>query len=232
MAVPLLTYPQGRFAYPQGRFAYNRRMLRPFHIEMMHLALGEEFSARALEGIIAANLYQDRLRGQIGHDEYHCDNNALEKSYAYIEEQRALTISALAAKDVLSAWAAFGKLTHTAQDFYAHSNYIDLWLACQPKDALPAPSEVDPLDPDLINAQDLRSGKVYLLELLTIIPGLKPLVVPLLPRDAHAWMNLDSPARGPNFQYAFQAAVKRTKIEFGKTTKDLPGDLFAVFVDK
>jgi len=45
-------------------------------------------------------------------------------------------------------------------------------------------------------------------------------------------MNLDSPARGPKFDYAFQAALKRTRIEFEQTTKGLPQDLFALFVDK
>ena len=207
-------------------------MLRPFHIEMMHLALDDVFSAQALEKIIAANLNQDRLRGQIGHDEYHFDNNAFEKSCAYMEEQRALTVSSLAANDAPLAWSAFGRLTHTAQDFYAHSNYIDLWLAFQPDGAIPTPPEVDPLDPDLINAPALRSGRVYVLELLTLIPILKPFVMRLLPRNAHGWMNLDSPDRGPNFRYAFQAAVKRTKIEFEKTTKDLPEELVALFVDK
>ena len=207
-------------------------MLKPFHVEMMQLALDEKFSSRALETMIKANLDQDRLRGQIGHDEYHFDNNAFEKSYAYIEEQRALTVSSLMANDLASAWSAFGRLTHTAQDFYAHSNYIDLWLACQPDGALPTPPEVDPLDPDLIHTRALRSGRVYLLELLSFIPILKPLVMPLLPRDAHGWMNLDSPAQGLNFQYAFQAGVKRTKIEFERTTQDLPGDLLALFLDK
>ena len=75
------------------------------------------------------------MRGQIGHDEYHFDNNAFEKSYAYIEEQRALTISSLMANDVFSAWSAFGRLTHTVQDFYSHSNYVDLWLSRQPEGA-------------------------------------------------------------------------------------------------
>jgi len=207
-------------------------MLESFHVEMMHLTLGDVFSQRALEKIIKANLDQDRLRGQIGHDEYHFDNNAFEKSYAYLEEQRALITSSLMANDAPSAWAAFGRLTHTAQDFYAHSNYIALWLASQPDGAIPAPSEVDPMHPDLINSHALRSGKVYFLELLTLILPLKPLVMPFLPRDAHAWMNLDSPEQGPNFKYAFQAAVKRTKIEFERTTKDLPPDLFTLFVDK
>lgn len=207
-------------------------MLKPFHIDMMHLAFDDVFSPRALENMIEANVKQDWLPGQIGHDEYHFDNNAFEKSYAYIEEQRALAVSSLMHNDAPSAWAAFGRLTHTVQDFYAHSNYIDLWLACQPDGVAPALPEVDPCDADLIYTPALRSGKVYLVEALTLILPLKPFVMSFLPRDAHAWMNLDAPQRGPNFQYAFQAAVKRTVIEFEGTTKDLPGDLFALFVDK
>jgi hypothetical protein len=206
-------------------------VLKQFHIEMMHLALDEKFSSRALEKIIAANLHQDRLRGQIGHDEYHFDNNAFEQSNAYIEEQRALMVSALIARDVSSAWSAFGRLTHTAQDFYAHSNYVDLWLSRQPDGAIPTPSEIDPLDPDLIDTRTLRSGKIYLLEALNV-GILKRFVMSLLPRDSHAWMNLDSPKQGPNFPYAFQAAVKRTRIEFEKTTRGLPEDLIALFVDR
>jgi hypothetical protein len=207
-------------------------MLVTFHVEIMQLALGEVLSTRALEKTIEANLYQDRLCGQIGHDEYHFDNNAFEKSYAYIEEQRALTVSALMANDAPAAWAAFGRLTHTAQDFYAHSNYIDLWLSRQPDGMPPSPSEVDPIAPGLVHNPALRSGKVYVLEVLTFIPPLKPLVMPLLPRDSHAWMNIDSPERGPRFKYAFQAALKRTQIEFERTMKHVPEELVVLFVDK
>lgn len=198
----------------------------------MHLALDELFSPRALETMIAANLNQDRLLGQIGHDEYHFDNNAFDKSYAYIEEQRALTTASLQAGDAPSAWAAFGRLTHTAQDFYAHSNYIDLWLSLQPAGEIPTPSQVPALDPDLIKSPMLRSGKVYVLEILTLIPLLRPLIMRILPRDSHAWMNIDSPDHGPGFPYAFQAAVKRTKIEFEKTAQELSGDLLALFTDR
>ncbi len=207
-------------------------MLQPIHREMIEAALADQFSAPALERISAANLDQDRLRGQFGHPEYHFDDNAFERSYAYIEEQRARTISALMANDAPSAWSAFGRLLHTAQDFYSHSNYVELWLARQPEGARPTPLEIDPVDPDLLRARALHSGKIYLLDYLTFIPLLKPLLLPLLPRDSHAWMNLDSPACGPRFQYAFQAAVKRTRIEFEKTKKDLPQNLLLLFVDK
>ena len=208
-------------------------MLPKYHIEITRQALQELFSATALDGIVAANIYQDRITAQIGHDEFHFDNNAFEKSYAYIEEQRVNTISSLRSHDVASAWAAFGRLTHTVQDFYAHSNYIDLWLSCQPDGARSTTAEVDPADPDLIDSRALRSGRIYLpLEVFSLVKPMKSLIMPLLPRDSHAWMNLDSPAQGPNFTFAFQAAVKRTKFEFEKTTNGLSPQLLQAFTNR
>ncbi len=213
---------------------YNRtNMLPKIHAEITKEALSDQFSPAALEKIIRANLEQDCLPGQIGHDEFHFDNNAFEKSHAYVEEQRALVISSLQANDVLSAWSAFGRLTHTAQDFYAHSNYIDLWVAIQPDGAVPTKSEVDPVDDDLIHSRALRSGKLYYpLEIFSFIKFLKPIVKPMLPHDSHTWMNLDSPEQGSNFIFAYHAAVKRTRIEFEKTTTLLSNDQLAAFVDK
>jgi hypothetical protein len=207
-------------------------MLKPVHIEITRNALAGSFSDRALEAIIAANLKQDSLLSLIGHDEYHFDGNAFAASYTYLEEQRSLTISSLKTKDIRSAWSAFGRMLHAVQDFYAHSNYVDLWLSCQPDGAPPTPAEVDPVAEDLIQTRALRSGRIYLpLEALYFIRAFRPIVLRLLPRDSHAWMNLDSPEQGPTFTYAFQAALKRTKIEFDKTVPHLPQDLVRLFVD-
>jgi hypothetical protein len=90
---------------------------------------------------------------------------------------------------------------------------------------------VDPLDEDLIDSRALRSGKLYFpLEIFSFIKPLKPLVMPLLPRDSHAWMNLDAPEQGSHFPFAFEAAVKRTRLEFEKTTTGLAGDRLKRFV--
>jgi hypothetical protein len=205
-------------------------MLKPVHAEITRRALGETFGPRALEVIVRANLGQDALSGQLGHDEFHFDNNAFEKSRRYIEAQRGLIRPALEGGDALSAWGAFGRLTHAAQDFYAHSNYLDLWHACRPGRAMMGPAGVDPLDAEFLESPALRSGKLYYpLEALSFVPGLKRLVIPLLPRDSHAWMNLDSAERGPMFEYAFQAAIKRTRHEYDLTARDLPGDLLGLF---
>jgi hypothetical protein len=196
-------------------------------------ALGTHFSPRAMSAIISANIYQDRISGQFGHDEFHFDNNAFEKSYAYIEEQRALTISALRKQDVHAAWSAFGRMTHTLQDFYAHSNYITLWLARFEGQTPPAAPEVDPLDPNLIHSPDLHSGKTYYpFEFLYFMRGTKKFSLRILPRDSHAWMNLDSPEQGFKFDYAMQAAIKRTVIEYEKMTLGLLDEMCRLFLDK
>jgi len=205
-------------------------MLTQYHIEIMLTSLGDRFSPRAMSAIIVANVNQDRLSGQFGHDEFHFDNNAFEKSYAYIEEQRALTFSALQKNDTLTAWSAFGRMLHTAQDFYAHSNYIILWLARFDGQALPPTLEIDPVDSTLLHSPDLRSGKVYFpFELLYFFRATRAFSLRILPRNSHAWMNLDSPEQGFEFDYAMQAAIKKTRIEYEKTVYGLPQESLKLF---
>lgn len=208
-------------------------MLTQYHIEIMLTSLGERFSPRAMSVITYANINQDRITGQFGHDEFHFDNNAFEKTYAYIEEQRAHVVSSLKSGNADPAWKAFGRFLHSAQDFYAHTNYITLWVSRFDDKTLPPPPEVDPMDPSLIHSPDLRSGKVYYpFELLYFVKGLRKHVLPILPKDSHAWMNLDSPEQGFKFNYAMQAAIKRTVIEFEKTTKGLSEEMYRLFLDR
>jgi hypothetical protein len=206
-------------------------MFKEGHRLITREALREQFSEHALDAIISANVYQDRPAGQIGHDEFHFDNNAFAKGIAYLEKNRTEVRVALEKGDVLSAWRAFGRLTHAAQDFYAHSNYVTLWLERFPADAWPLPEEIDPLDRDLL-AGPLCSGRIYLLEPLSWIPALKKFIVPLIPRDSHAWMNLDTPDQGPKYAYAYAAAVKRTRYEFNLTGQSLASELLARFTGK
>ena len=206
-------------------------MLIPIHEEMTREALGEHFSPRALEIIIAANRKQDAIRGQIGHDEFHFDNNAIEKGLRYINEQRGFVLASLLSPGVLSAWIAFGRLTHTAQDFYSHTNYISLWLDQHPGTP-PTPPEIDPVQKSLLRSPSLHSGKIYMpMDALYFVPFLRKFALKLLPEDSHGKMNLDSPAQGPRFEYARAAAVKRTQHEFDLLKKILPPDLFAKFTD-
>ena len=65
-------------------------LLKHYHIEICQRALGNFFSPRALRKIISANVAQDGLLGQIGHPEFHFDDNAIDLGYAYIEKQRQI----------------------------------------------------------------------------------------------------------------------------------------------
>jgi hypothetical protein len=200
---------------------------------MIKEALSSRMSPRALEIVTAANIKQDSLRGQFGHDEYHYDNNAIDKGDTYIKEQRGFVLAALLSPGVISAWIAFGRLTHTAQDFYAHTNYVTLWLDAHAHNGTPpTPPEIDPVQKDLVESPKLHSGKVYMpMDAMYFIPFLRKFSLSLLPRDSHGWMNLDSPAQGFKFDYARAAAIKRTQYEFEILEKILTPEMFSKFVD-
>jgi hypothetical protein len=207
-------------------------MLPAVHAKMMHEALDELFSTDALDVMIAANLHVDAPWNQLGHDELHFDNNAFAASYAFIAAQRARIAPALEAGRLREAWRAFGHLTHTAQDFYSHSNYVDLWLAKQPNGRAPAAADIEPMEEALLRHPELHSGKPYMpFGVLSFVPGLGKLADSLLPSDSHARMHLDSARRGPRFQYAFQAAVKRTRSEYDIVAGSVPESLLARFRD-
>ena len=98
--------------------------------------------------------------------------------------------------------------------------------------APPPPPEIEPLKKELIKSPSLRSGKIYFpLDALYYFKSLRPLALALLPKDSHGWMNLDSPEQGFKFEYAMQAAIKRTRIEYEQTLSGLPRELLSMFVN-
>jgi hypothetical protein len=189
-----------------------------YHRQITLEAMQRTLSPETLEIIIAANLGQDGLIGQIAHPEYHFDSNTFVLGLAYIESQRVIARNYLHSSgsnpsNRRPGWQALGRLLHGAQDFYAHSNYAFLWLDSH-KGAIP--EEIEPHDPMVLDSPSLHSGRTYYpLELLDFIPYLHPLALRLLPHDSHAWMNLDGPERGPLFAYALCAARKRSSYEIG-----------------
>ncbi len=186
-------------------------MNKTYHIQMTREALNPDFSSAALEQIIAANLGQDALINQFAHDHFHFDNNSFEAGYRYIATCRQNAVEAARAGNMPLARAEFGRLTHTAQDFYAHTNYVALWRELHP-DA--APEQIDPLLDSCLTDSRLHSGKLYYpLEILYFVPFLREWVLPRLSADSHAQMNKDNPSR-PDFEYARIAAVHRTRLEW------------------
>lgn len=208
-------------------------MLKDYHIEICQRALRSFFSARALNVLVTANVGQDQIRYQVRHPHFHFDSNTFEAGYAYIAAQRQMAREMLKSggREEL-AWQAFGRLTHTAQDFYAHSNYARLWLAAQPAGEPPAPSQIDALAPEILQHPDLHSGKIYFWDWVAFLPGCYALGLRLTPKDSHTHMNLDHPGRGPLFPYAREAAIKRTLFEFRKTIEELSVTERARFSDQ
>ena len=191
-----------------------------YHSQITRDALGAHFEEDALRQVIRANLAQDSFASLFGvAPHHHVDDDQIQEAAAYVEEQHAIIVS-LASDPAQAAAqrAALGRLVHAVQDFYSHSNYVDLWLAKQSRSAGQAdipPEQIDPLDAEILEHPGLRTGHyVPVLGLLYLVPVVGRIVARLhMPPDSHEAMNLDSPARGPRFPYALQAALKRSLHE-------------------
>lgn len=177
------------------------------HQEITRAAIGERFSERALKVIIGANIGQDALKFQFGHDHHHYDNNKFTESDAYVFQLRAECVADIRAGNITNAWMVFGKLTHSVQDFYAHSNYIELF---------PKTEDIPPRMPGDELPNGLISGKLYYpLEAVTFIPGMPEEVIRLFPADSHARLNKDDEDR-PYYRQARALAIVSTVAEVGK----------------
>jgi hypothetical protein len=203
----------------QSRINLQENLMKAqFHREITTRALNAYFQPSALEIVIVANLGQDALRYQVGHDHFHYDANAFSAGDDYCAALRLAVLNNVHRADFTGARENLGRLTHTVQDLYAHSNYVALWREQHP---VASPEEIEPELDELLQDPCIHSGKLYYpLEALAFITPLKPYIVPLLPRDSHAWMNIDDPSR-PNFEYAFSAGVKRTASEYRRIIAQL-----------
>ena len=195
-----------------------------YHVQLLIETLGSTFAPHALDQIIAANLGQDQLRYQLGaYPHFHFDDSKIAQSLAYVEKEHTLIVKLAASGAAKAQRAAFGRLTHSVHDFYAHSNYIDLWLAANGGLARCAPEQIDGLDQSLLAHPHLHTGSFLLwFDPLYYLPGLRPLLRKLYLRPkSHEAMNLDSPTQGPKFAYAMVAAKQRTHHEFQRAVDAL-----------
>ena len=129
-------------------------MQKIYHLEICKRALVDQFSSRSLDVIIKANIGQDKIRYQFKHPHFHFDSNAFEASFNYIEEQRQIILEINNSFNKLQAsWQAFGRLTHAVQDFYAHSNYIQLWLNTFPYQEKPTHQQVVAMDNKILKVR-------------------------------------------------------------------------------
>lgn len=187
-------------------------MKTQYHIEITQKSLDNYFSQNALDAIVKANIRQDRIIYQFGHDHIHFDGSAFDAGFKYISHQENRVLTGVKKLDFDDARKALGCITHTWQDFYSHSNYVKLWME---KTKHPRPEQIVPDDDEILHHPELKSGRNYgVIEFIVMVPGLSKIIMPLMPVDSHAQMNLDSPTSGAGFNFAFWAALKRTYIIF------------------
>lgn len=185
-----------------------------YHRQMLTQVLQYYFNQPDLNTITRANLRQDWPRGQL-HPEYHFDNSAFAAGETFISQQRQAARRALSAKNREAALAALGRLLHARQDFYAHSNWVRLWVAQQGGLSACLPEDIE-ICPNPLSQPDLVSGYGSIpLYLLYRIPLLGRFVKTFyFPPNSHEAMNLDNPKQGPLFAYAMAAATRHTQLEF------------------
>lgn len=186
-----------------------------YHVQITRQALAGRIDEAAMQAIVRANLGQDRLSNLLGHPEIHFDDSAFEAGERYVAQQRRQAVDMLVERDDRpAALAAFGRLLHGRQDFYAHSNWVALWVESRGGIAQSSPGQVeicvDPLlVPQLISG--VGSVRDFILVRLPLLGGWARRH--LVPHDSHEVMNLDHPGRGPLFPFAMAAAVKHTRLE-------------------
>jgi outer membrane protein W len=91
------------------------------------------FSIRSIDQVADANIYIDRIEGNS--PPTHVDSESFEAASALMRSRLKLTAISIIKGDMKAARTTFGYITHTVQDFYAHTNYVE-FMPGQPIDLL------------------------------------------------------------------------------------------------
>lgn len=215
-------------------------MLSRYHIEITKKSLENFFSPLSLREIARANVAQDSLPSMFGVEaRRHVCNCTVLESLAYIdEEQTQIANFAQTPGSEAKQRAALGRLLHTVQDFYAHTNYVALWVVEH--------WDVESSASEKLGSESLQKGRAkFIAKDVARMDGLDPNIlahpslqiaqwqtwrdpfyyVPLLgralrhfwlPAVSHEAINLDSPSRGAHFDLAMAIARQRTLAEYAR----------------
>jgi hypothetical protein len=95
------------------------------------------FASTSLFAAELGDLSQDLGHTTRGDPTHHFDDNKIDESLKVVEEHRKAIITRLSkdklsSEDKFAVLYEFGQLSHTVQDFYAHSNFVELSLKENP----------------------------------------------------------------------------------------------------
>lgn len=195
-------------------------MLGRYHIEITKKSLGSFFSPASLREIARANVGQDSLGSLFGVQAHrHVCDCSVADSLAYIEEEHtnlaALTLTTGAEG---KQRAALGRLLHTVQDFYAHTNYVALWLSARGDTDSLDDATVDGLDPYILAHPRLQTAQwLTWRDPFYYVPVMGKVLRRFhLPPASHEAIHLDSPSRGDAFYLAMAIARQRSRREYAR----------------
>jgi hypothetical protein len=198
-------------------------MLSQYHIEITKRSLGPYFTPATLQEIVGANIGQDSLLSLFGVEPHrHVCDCTLTQSLAYVEDEHA-RIAELSQTPggEREQRAAFGRLLHTVQDFYAHTNYIALWLAETGGAERIDTATINGLDPQILAHPALRIAQwVAWRDPFYYLPVVGNVMRRFwLPEASHEAIHLDSPDRGSLFPLALAVACQHTLVEYWRAVK-------------
>lgn len=108
------------FALPKA-YAFEWRL----HRSITGHALAQiGFSNSAIDDVADGNIYIDRQEGSTPAS--HADSEAFEATSTLLRSRLKIAAKAIQNNDMKNARATFGYITHTVQDFYAHTNYVEI----------------------------------------------------------------------------------------------------------
>lgn len=200
-------------------------MFPKYHKLVTTKAVGEYFDRVALKQIIRANTGQDSLQYQLGNTpHFHFDDNKIAEGLSYIDSEHKTIIELIGKRNAgILQRAAFGRLCHSAQDFYSHSNYVKLWIEVHNDRRMATPEAINGMDSIILKHSALRTGRFFVWrDWIYSTPLLKHLARRIyIPPDSHEIYHLDSPEREPYFSYSLIAAQQRTKYEYQRAQQSL-----------
>lgn len=198
-------------------------MLSQYHVEITNRSIGSFFSPAALREIVGANVGQDSLRSLFGAEPHrHVCDCTLTQSLTYVDGEHARIADLSQAPDgVREQRAAFGRLLHTVQDFYAHTNYVALWLAETGGAERIDTAAIKGLDPQILAHPSLRIAQwVAWRDPFYYLPLVGNVMRRFwLPEESHEAIHLDSPDRGSLFPLALRVACQHTLVEYWRAVK-------------
>lgn len=171
------------------------------------------FSIKAMDQVADGNIYIDIHEGS--NTATHVDSESFEAASALIRLRLSLTAMAVIDGDMKKARETFGYITHTVQDFYAHTNYVE-YMPGKPIDLLHL---TNPSSDVTCSANNVING---------LTSGYYPDSSTPARKCSHSTLNKDS----GNFTPAGAKAFKYAEIATAQIYKTLEQEVISMSADQ